>query len=476
LKLRPGRHARGKGGTGRRDEREHARARRGFRVARNLNEDGAVRAAVSLLTLAFFAPIATGCISNEYLIPRQELVRLTTIPPEVRGQEVRVVQELGSRRAHPVPTDGPGWPNDDPWPQPAPPPPEETRDTDVDLGGGPNVNIWIDGGHVPPSAPSGWNGRPRPIGRTTAADGSWRGSGPSGGSIRGGGSGWRGSPAGGGVGSSGWKGAPAPSGSGSGGSGKWDLGSGGGSGGGGGGEAMIILAVVLVAVAVIAGVSLVMSEGVRFDGVAQMSPWQPVHLKQPRGDDLVIALGDLTPVAIAGAVEAKVMDDEGFGIRELHHLPIGRRWAATFKLDGGSMTFSRGGSVQSGFIANMQFGVFVRPWLGFLMTAGLGGAADEFGSTITRHNFGFEIQSLPLHLGPLRAGPYVNIGSAALASTATGSGDVEWGKAIGGGLLTELEVTGRMALTLRIGANEAFLANSGATSAAATITGGIAIY
>ena len=129
---------------------------------------------------------------------------------------------------------------------------------------------------------------------------------------------------------------------------------------------MIVLAVVLAAIAVIAGISLVSSEGVRFDGVAQMSPWQPVHLKQQRGDELVIALGDLTPVAIAGAVEAKVMDDEGYGIRELHHLPIERRWAATFKLDGGSMTFSRGGSVQSGFIANMQFGVFVRPWLGFL--------------------------------------------------------------------------------------------------------------
>ena len=49
---------------------QNAHARRGFRVARNLNDNGAVRAAVSLLTLAFFAPIATGCISNEYLIPR----------------------------------------------------------------------------------------------------------------------------------------------------------------------------------------------------------------------------------------------------------------------------------------------------------------------------------------------------------------------------------------------------------------------
>ena len=34
-----------------------------------------MRAAISLLTLAFFAPIATGCISNEYVIPRAGAAR-----------------------------------------------------------------------------------------------------------------------------------------------------------------------------------------------------------------------------------------------------------------------------------------------------------------------------------------------------------------------------------------------------------------
>ena len=431
-----------------------------------------MRAAVSLLTLAFFAPLATGCLSNEYVIPSEELWRLTTIPPEVRGQQVRVVQDLGSRRSDAVPTDGANWPNDQPWPQPPPPPQEERRDTDVGLHG--NVNIWIDGPHHPVPGVRSAIGTPQPIGRATASGGSWRGTPPSGGGISGG-SGWRGSPGGGGGGG-GWQGVPAPSGGGSsggGGSGKWDMG---GGGGGGGGEAMVVLAVVLAAIAVIAGVSLAASEGARFDGLAQMSPWQPVHLKQRRGDELVIALGDLTPVAIAGAVEAKVMDDEGYGIRELRHLPIARRWQPTFKLDAGSMTFSRSGHVQSGIIANMQFGLFVRPWLGLLLTAGVGGAGDEFGATITRHNFGFELQSLSVPLGPVRLGPYFNIGSTAIASTATGSGDAEWGKSLGGGILTEVEVTGRMALTLRIGANQALFANSGTSSAAATITGGIAVY
>jgi hypothetical protein len=124
----------------------------------------------------------------------------------------------------------------------------------------------------------------------------------------------------------------------------------------------------------------------------------------------------------------------------------------------------------------MQFGLFVRPWLGLLVTAGVGGAGDEFGATITRHNFAFELQSLSVPIGPVRLGPYFNIGSTAIASTATGSGDADWGKSLGGGILTEVEVTGRMALTLRIGANQAFFADSGTSSAAATITGGIAIY
>jgi hypothetical protein len=140
------------------------------------------------------------------------------------------------------------------------------------------------------------------------------------------------------------------------------------------------------------------------------------------------------------------------------------------------MTFARaGGDVHSGFIANMQFGLYIRPWLGLMLTAGVGGAGDEFGATLTRHTFGFELQSLPWALGPVQLGGYANVGYAALASTASGSGDAQWGKAIGGGILGEFQVTSRMALTLRAGANEAFFVNS-STSPAATITGGIAIY
>jgi hypothetical protein len=429
-----------------------------------------VRAAVSLLTLVFFAPIAAGCVSNEYIIPRDELYRLTATPPELRGQQVHVVQELGSRRADAVPTDGNNLETAQPWPQPAqaqdgPLPGPETRDTDVEANI--NVNIGLSGDGGGGARPGGrlggdgqWQGTP-----TSSSGGGWQGRPtPSGGMTT-----WHGTPAGGG-----WHGTPAPA-STSGGGGGWGSG-GGGSGSGGGGDAMIVIAVVLAAIAVVMAIGLVSSEGVRFDGLAQMSPWQPVHLKQRAGDDLVIALGDLSPVALSETVEAKVMDDEGYGIRRLDHLPISRVWMPTFKLDGGSMTFGRTGSFHSGIIANMQFGVFVRPWLGLLLTAGVGGAGDEYGATLTRHMFGFEAQSLPLALGPLRVGGFGNVGAAAIASTANGSGGVEWGREIGGGLLMELELTARLALTFRAGANEAFFADSGTTSPAATFTGGIAIY
>ena len=59
---------------------------------------------------------------------------------------------------------------------------------------------------------------------------------------------------------------------------------------------------------------------------------------------------------------------------------------------------------------------------------------------------------------------------------AEGSGGVEWGNALGGGLLGELQVTSRLCLTLRAGGNMAYFDRSGTTSPAATFAAGIALY
>ena len=40
--------------------------------------------------------IASGCAANSYRIPPDELARLARLPPEARGQRVRVIQEVAA--------------------------------------------------------------------------------------------------------------------------------------------------------------------------------------------------------------------------------------------------------------------------------------------------------------------------------------------------------------------------------------------
>src|SRR5262249_28403337 len=201
-------------------------------------EDVGVRAAVSLLTLGFFAPVAAGCISNEYVIPPQELNRLVQTPPELRGQHVHVIQELGSRRADPIPTENTNYEQAGAaWSQISPDQPivgRESRDADVELDVRTGGNVDVGGGGDPGGArPRGWRGTPRSGGAASSSSVTWHGSPPSGGGVT-----WHGSPPSGSGG--GWHGVPPPSsGGGSSGGGSWLSGGSGGGGGGNGGDAMI---------------------------------------------------------------------------------------------------------------------------------------------------------------------------------------------------------------------------------------------
>jgi hypothetical protein len=431
-----------------------------------------MRAWTSLVTLAFFLPVAVGCVSNEYVIPKQELARLATLPPAERGERVHVIQDIGERRGHPV--DPPAQYDVSQWQEPDVP--IELRvHTDVHLGGS-----WSTGGGSAPrgaTAPGSWRGNtPGPGGDgwrgsatssgRSGGDG-WRGSATSSGSSGGGGS-WRGTAGGGSSGSSGgggsWRGTAGGSSSGS---------SGGGGGSGDIGGAAVFIAVLLVVVAVGAVVGLAASEGARYDGYAAMSPAQPVHIQHRVHGQTVVALGDLTPADVATSVEAKVMDDEGFGIRRLGS--VLNRKGGTFKLTFGETFFERATSTttEAGPAAHIQLGYFVTNKLGVLANIGLGGAQDGVGAILTRHELGLELQALPLSLGPLHLGGYVNGGAAMLASDAN-SEPAEWGGIAGLGTQIELDLTGRMALTLRGGINAARFTEG--WSPAASITGGLAIY
>ena len=428
-----------------------------------MNNRGGVRSKprfVAVLTLACFAPVAVGCVSHEYVIPKQELQRLVNVPPHQRGENVQIVQEVGSRRASAVEANPGAWERDTYAPV------YVHGYVHVPLGhAGPSGYYGPGPGPgpgVPRVAPQG--GGAQPAGwRAPAAGGNWKtppvgGGGGAAPANVGGGGGWRTPSPGGGssTGGSGWR---APS-------------SGGGGGGGGGnGKGMIAVAVVVVALAAFVGVGLVASEGVRYDGPAEMWAGQPVYLKDKQGREMVVALGDITPDHLPVTVEAKVKDDEGYGLHLLGHRPVDRNMSPVLKLDAGSLVVDQGGQLASALMVSARAGLFVRPWLGLLLTASTGSSLGGENPTVGPHGLGFEVQSLPLHIGMFHLGGYAHVGSGVASITQS-----EVATVFGGGALAELDITGRMALTLRAGTNNFYYADTGFASPAATFTAGVAVY
>jgi hypothetical protein len=49
---------------------------------------------LGLLCLLLLPFGLTGCLSNSYYVPRDELARLSALPPEERWQSVRAIQEI----------------------------------------------------------------------------------------------------------------------------------------------------------------------------------------------------------------------------------------------------------------------------------------------------------------------------------------------------------------------------------------------
>lgn len=249
---------------------------------------------------------------------------------------------------------------------------------------------------------------------------------------------------------------------------------GGGGGGGGGGNGDAALVVLIVVVAVVVAIGLVSSEGVRFDGFVAMSPAQPVHLRRADGREDTIPIGDVSPELAAGVVEAKVMDDEGYGISRLDGVPLDRR-GGVFKLDSGTITFGVPGGAAVGPAMDVQVGVFVSRRVGLLLSLGLAGAGtSSTGGLIPRHALGAELEALPWDAGRLHLGLFAGGGMALTETFAGGVPTTVSGPAMGGGALAELDVTSRMALTLRAGGSVAKLDR--AWTPAGLVTAGVAVY
>jgi hypothetical protein len=450
----------------------------------------------ALVALTLFVQVTSGCLSSQYCIPNDELMRLAQTPVAKRGEHVHVVQGLGDRRSAAVEYHAP--PPPPPLPPPPPPalppaappaelaPPVASQDPvanpdpaayqdplapDGEYADGPSsdgeaqINISIDGSD---GTGPGWRhhgaGPAHGLrGAGSSSRGGLRGTPPS--------TGWRGTPpAAGGHGS-----APSARGGGShGGGGIGHFGGGGGghsSGGGGGdaGAALAILAIVLVAIAVVAGVSLVASEGMRFDGYAEMAPDQSIHIKNERGLTTTVSLASLTPYDASVAVEATVNDDEDHGLRLHDRGPLNRIGMA-FKMELGSTNFNLGLQQIAGMASQIQVGAFITRSAGVMLDIGLSGGSVCCSSILSRHSLALEGQVFPWSVGRLHIGGFAK-GGVAIVGDADGT---QSGPIVGGGALFELALTTRLALTFRAAANSAHLDSGWSTAGA--LTGGIAVY
>jgi hypothetical protein len=399
--------------------------------------------AIVLVAAAFTVQATSGCLSNEYRVQRNELQRLATLPPDARGEGVRVSQQLGERRGDAVDVTQTGL-----------------RQTVFESELEPRVDVQLD--------VSGGN---------AGSSSCCRGPGPAHGAS--GSSGWRSAAPSSGA----WRGAPPPGGSHSGAfdtvvnAGAHVSGGGGGGGNGNAAAALAIVAVVIVVSAAVATVLLAASEGARYEGHARVAPTQIVHLAGATGA-LDVPLSALTPEQAAVADSGVLMDDEGYGMLRLDHAPLDRKGPLfRFELGGGAFTFQ--GARAVGLMSHIQSGLYLTHSFGLVVDLGLGSGTltrsccvgvAVGADSLTRHSLGLEAQGFPFGVGPLHLGGFAGAGVALV-----GAGGAWWsGPVAGAGALVELDVTSHLALTLRGGANAADL--PGGWSSAVTLTGGLTIY
>jgi hypothetical protein len=385
---------------------------------------------------AFLSSSMGGCLSNEYVIPQAELARLAQLPPEQRGQRVQVVQELGERRSDAIDATQPPAPPPG-YDQGAYPPPDGYPDGYVE--GGPNVGVGV---VIAPPLPLG---PPHPHG---LAGPGLRAPAP------------RGLPAGGPMG----RAAPTPRSAPSGSKVPGKL----GRGGGGKDDLVVLLAVV----AVLATVGMVATEGARYDGHVAMYPWQSVHLRNDQGQEWEVPLAQLTAADAASARGARVMDDEGWGLMRLGRRPLDRKGFA-FKMDVGGFRSSSYALDGDGMGFGLQLGYFPHHLVGVLGTWAFAGGSDAAGDSFRRNSFAVEAQVFPLGLWRLYLGGFGHAGIQYADDTLGGARD---GTALGGGLILELGLTARLALSFRADYTSAKLRPDGGWQAAQMFTAGVSIY
>lgn len=221
------------------------------------------------------------------------------------------------------------------------------------------------------------------------------------------------------------------------------------SSGSGGSSASDAAAAALAVVVLAAGAMVIVgaTEGARYDGWVRVPETTPVYLLGPDGGRLRVPLAELRPEHVAWADEVVLVEDGTWA--ELGRAPLDRR-GFTYGLDLGSGgLIARDGRTPWGFLGRLSFGGFPINELGFFGTVTFGWAALD-GNTVFHARYGFEVDTYPLVAGPLHAGLHAEVGDEHRLEDLDSGGTLgDHGLFWGAGPLLQLELTTRLALTLR---------------------------
>jgi hypothetical protein len=181
-------------------------------------------------------------------------------------------------------------------------------------------------------------------------------------------------------------------------------------------------------------------------------------------------LAQLDAGAAAWARKAFVREEEG-PLRRLGRAPLDRVGFTYSLLMGSGEVTAFDDTKRVGFMSHIQFGYFPIQQLGLLFDIGLGWRTDRDFTDIFQSRYAFELQALPLDLGKLHLGGFGQLGLAHhFEDFPDGFGEDRTRLLMAGGGIAQLELTTRLAITVRAG-----VASLGGESAG-EITAGISIY
>jgi hypothetical protein len=252
----------------------------------------------AVLSLLLCPQFLSGCLSNSYYVERDELQRLSALPPESRWQSVRAVQRIGGEDNPPV-------------------------DDSAVVGRSDSSSVYV--GYV--VVDSHHHHHHYPPRRTVYRPVADAGGGVSGGPVS----------------------TPVSSSSSS-------------SKKGNGDPASAAVVAAMVVVGATAGFALAASEGARYDGWVAVNPDEPLHLRMPGGRTMPVALSSLTPADLAVAEGATIYEGDHERFPKLGRAPLNRagfafttalHFGGVQQLDAGPASGFGGYALIGGNIANV---------------------------------------------------------------------------------------------------------------------------